>query len=685
MGQATNSVPLPPNEAERLAELDAYEILDTLPEQAYDDITALAAQICGTPIALVSLIDRERQWFKSRVGLEVSETPRDQAFCSYAILDADSPLIVPDAAVDARFAHNPLVTGGPLIRFYAGAPLVTSAGNALGTLCVIDRRPRVLTADQLTAWGALARQVVSQLTLRRRLRDLSDEMDLRGRAEEARNEALAARSEFLARMSHEIRTPLHGVIGMVELLKQTALSEEQRSHTETLTASARALMATINDVLDFSKLQSHAVELEAIEFDLEQLASETIELVRPMALGKDLSFAIEYEPLTPKWFTGDRARLQQVLMNLLSNAVKFTSAGSVGVRVTSDPHTADRRLVELAVHDTGIGIAQEKIPLLFEPFVQADVSTTRHFGGTGLGLAISKQLVALMGGEIKVESSEGEGATFSVRIPLHEAVVSGGFVEHGPEASERGAVSSSHPAAMHVLVVDDNATNLEIARLMLLKLGHRVQTAADGYEAVEFSREQDFDLVLMDIHLPGLDGAAAMRSIRENSVRCPVAFAMTASATDDDRASYLRSGFQGVLPKPFTFDDLIRALGAAAESLQPPHEAIDSPIDMERFRMLHELTGNGARALVTTFAEEAWTRLSTMELAVANRNFNELRRAAHSLKGIAANLGAVGVARLAREIEDSAASDAPLPSEDSLRRAQTELRRFLEAAEASAA
>jgi signal transduction histidine kinase len=357
--------PLPANEAARLAALRRLEILDTAPEQCFDDITFLASQICGTPISLITLIDGQRQWFKSCVGMPAAETPRDQAFCAHAILQPNEILVVPDALADPRFANNPLVTDDPGIRFYAGAPLLAPDGNALGTLCVIDRQERALTPQQLTALGALARQVNVLLNLRALAHTLETE---RARAEAATQ----AKAAFLASMSHEIRTPMNGVLGAAHLLERSELPVRARELVGLISQSGTSLLSLIDDILDFSKLEAGKLRVLREPFVLEGTANQSLALLRPRAQAKGLQLEHDFSPqLTGRWL-GDSQRVGQVLLNLLSNAIKFTAKGSVRLRV--EPTTVpEGAWVRFSVIDSSIGLNPAEQARLFEPFSQAHV------------------------------------------------------------------------------------------------------------------------------------------------------------------------------------------------------------------------------------------------------------------------------------------------------------------------
>ena len=336
MTEPTSLVAVPEMERERLLALHRYRLLDTPPEANLDAIVLLAAQSCGVPISQITLVDSDRQWFKAQVGGTVSETPRAYSFCSHAIRGRD-PMVVPDATHDPRFANNPLVLGEPHIRFYAGVPLVTPDNHALGTLCVIDRQPRELSPLQLTALKALARLVMSEIELRR---SLKEQEELRRELTLSRDAALASvrlKSEFLANMSHEIRTPMNGVLGMLGLLREGRLEEQQRHFANLAYDSAESLLTIIGDILDFSKIEAGKLDFEEVEFPVRDTLAAAVELLSANAQRKGLKLTLEIAPDVPASVRGDPGRLRQVLTNLVSNAIKFTAAGGVRIVVSREP------------------------------------------------------------------------------------------------------------------------------------------------------------------------------------------------------------------------------------------------------------------------------------------------------------------------------------------------------------
>jgi len=801
-------------EAARLRALEAYRVLDTAPEDCFDRLTALAADLFDAPIALVTLVDAERQWFKSHYGVTAESVPRSVAFCTHAIgLGAGATMVVEDATLDPRFAANPLVTGVPNIRFYAGAVLTGTDGFDLGTLCVIDTKPRPTPSEaDLRRLATLANVVVGELELRRlraiegeksrfeRLANAvagvgywrldvatrritwSDQMFLsyglapgsepaldaalamshpddragaearvrraletgqgwtdgltriirpdgelryvegrgvceydetgavtalvgamvditeRKRAELATAEAdterranielfenafdyaaigmalvgldgrflkvnpafcdlvgygpavllgldfqtithpddlesdlgylaqltggeissyqmekryiradrsvvsvtlsvsmvaeadgrprhfvaqvqdltarkaaeaelrqarveaedaAAVKSEFLANMSHELRTPLTSIVGFTRLAAEQAdLQGLTRNYVERVGEASRALLCTVNDILDFSRLEAGQISFQPEPTSLFQLSRATLELFMPQAGAKDLHLELDGEDEDSELaLMLDPDRIRQILLNLVGNAVKFTDAGGVTLR-TRYNRKAARLSVE--VIDTGPGIPPDKQALLFKRFSQVDGSLTRSHGGTGLGLAICKGLVEAMGGEIGAVSRAGRGSRFWFSIPAPMGVL--------PIATAPGA-SPEQPtfSGIRVLVADDHPANRDLARLILAGVGAEVTEAADGAEAAELAAIWPYDVILMDLRMPNLDGRGALQKIRgepgPNDATPILAFTADADAANAEGLAAV--GFQDVVGKPLEPVALIVAVARA--------------------------------------------------------------------------------------------------------------------------
>ena len=842
----------PEVEQKRLEALYDYGILETAPEPAFDRVTRLAATLTEAPIALLSFVDSDRQWFKSRYGTDLTETPRDQSFCVYTFPEKAS-FVVKDTHADDRFAQNPLVTGAPFIRTYAGAPLVTAEGKVLGALCVLFDKVTPLAESQLSGLEDLAQLVMEELALRKIARrsvathtaqrdalstarqteallesvaavagvggwevDLErlepiwtaytreihevpadfvpnmdeainfyapeyrdmvtqsvehciatgqpfefeaelitakerrvwvrsvgravmengktvkligafqditkqkttqetlsatlaekqhalnalyayqsaldehaivgitdargtitfvndkfceisgyDEHELIGQNHRILNsghheqaffehmwktirhgqawqgeicnraksgeeywvnttivpimdndgkpeqfvsirhditsrirthKALAARtqqlettsrrlekelgrraetaeklqdsmrqaeaaniakSQFLATMSHELRTPMNGIMGMLDLALRSELTASQTQQLETARQSAGILLQLLNDILDLSKLEEGQVEFEHIPFSPRALVDETRKFLQFSAEEKGLQLRADISDRVPETLEGDPTRTRQVLINLIGNAIKFSEDGIVDIRVDYDPDRAD---LTVDIQDYGIGNAPEHQPKLFQRFAQGDASTTRRIGGTGLGLAISQELVEGMGGTIGVNSTFGEGSTFSftVRAAVREAPLVSEPASLTTQPAEAGA-------SLRVLIAEDNAVNQMVIEAFARTAGHNCHLVSDGLEAVEALEAGDFDVILMDVQMPNMDGIDATKTIRartDEKGQIPI-IALTANAMLGDRDTYLAAGMTDYLSKPVGADALMAALERA--------------------------------------------------------------------------------------------------------------------------
>jgi PAS domain S-box-containing protein len=395
--------------------------------------------------------------------------------------------------------------------------------------------------------------VIRDMTQRRVLEDQVIE------AKERAEKAAQAKSEFLANMSHELRTPLTSVIGFSGLLQGSdAMPAEERTYVERIATASEALLGVINDILDYSKLEANAIEMDPEPFQVAALVDGAAAIVEGQCVAKGLSLKVVADAAMPEVLTGDAGRLRQVMLNFLSNAVKFTGKGGVTLRVGGAPDPDGRWRLRVAVTDTGIGIPAEKIEVLFKRFSQADASTTRVYGGTGLGLAISRRLIEIMGGEIGVDSKPGEGATFWFETPLIQGGAAAGLADGDDEMAASGGLAGGR-----ILMADDAPGNRELVSAILRGLGLEIDTVCDGAEAVQAMQTGAYDLVLMDVHMPVMDGLTATREIRRMQAgsghRTPI-LALTANVQADQVARCLDSGMDGHLAKPIQIPELAGAL-----------------------------------------------------------------------------------------------------------------------------
>ena len=538
------------DEFARAAALQRLNLMGTPPERCFDQIAGLAQAASNAPIALVSFIDDERQWFKAAIGMTMRESRIHRAFCLQA-LSEEHVLWVEDASLDPRFFENPLVAGAPGIRFYAGAPIRLESGEAIGSVSVISDQPRPFDS-------ALARQL-------RRLADIaSDECALRaslGQLSTARGQAEAARqvkSAFLTNMNHELRTPLNGVVAAAEMLLAEPLSERQRELVQIVTNSAWNLCTVLDDVIQLANCATEATKCPTERFNAAEIARQAVGFYESEARAKGLDLILDLDAVD-RHFLGQPASVRQILRALVSNAVKFTDTGVVRLSVQTQP-SGTRERVTFRVDDTGSGFGPDIEARLFEPLAMGDDSLTRRQGGLGAGLAIANTLSQKLGASLEARSTVGVGSSFRFTVTLAP----------GAEDEDAGAVAEPPSAlgarAPRVLAAEDHPTNRRLLQLILGAMGIEAEFVENGALAVEAVRRSEFDIILMDVQMPVMDGLTAIKQIRrlqrETGAPPTPICTITAHAMAEHSEAAQRAGVQAHLTKPIAAADLFNCIAS---------------------------------------------------------------------------------------------------------------------------
>ena len=557
-----------------------------------------------------------------------------------------------------------------------------AAGMKKAQLGQLEKIQVSRTGDEIQFVGEVFNETIQALKERDRQIEEHREMleaRIQQRTEalrEAMERALAAsqaKSEFLANMSHELRTPMNGILGMIDVVLEGSISGEQREELETAQRCAHSLLSLLNDILDLSKIESGKMGLEKIPFQLKSVVNEAIKTHQVRARQKRVDLVAEVYPDVADTVYGDPMRLRQVLGNLLSNAIKFTESGHVRVFLrTAAVLKEGRTEFELLVEDSGVGIPADKLEKIFDKFTQADGSITRRYGGTGLGLTITRRLVEMFGGKIWVESIEGHGSKFFVRIPLEVALNSKhAAADEKVNGSEKISLDGRSP---QILLVEDNAVNQKVVLAILSKRGFQVEIAANGLEAIAALQKNVFDLVLMDVQMPYMDGIEATRKIREElGLRELPIIAMTAHAMTGDREKCIEAGMNDYVSKPVNPNALVHTIMryldfAAGQSVLVIAKAAAMPgvsplqtIDHGLAARLTDNDNNLFQGMLLLFLQMAPERLEKIQTAIARNDRSAIEREVRKIRSAAERIAAVSVAesamRLMEAVQDQCQED----------------------------
>ena len=612
-------LPIPHNELQRLAALKRYNILDTLPDHAFDDATKLVSYICGVPIAHISFIDESRQWFKSEIGVGVSEVPREISFCQYTIMDSKM-VEIPDTLLNDRFKEDPNVTGGFKVRFYAGIPLTTPDGYNIGTLCAIDHVTKELDENQKNALSIIAKHVINQLELSTKNIELNAQKKIAERAVLVAERAVLVKDSFLANMSHEIRTPLNAIIGFTDLLAQTKLDITQRDYIDSVQIAGENLLLIINDILDLSKIESGNLTIDSQPFNLKKTLKHVYNLLK-VKVHSNVEFNLFVDAELPEIVIGDQGRLNQILVNLAGNSLKFTEEGEVTISVKKVSETDDHYSLRFSVKDTGIGIPEDKLKTIFERFTQAEESTTRKFGGTGLGLNIVKQLVELQNAEIHVKSKEGRGSEFFFVLNYKKA-------DHIETPIE--PVFEEQLGKLKILLCEDNVLNQKLAKSVIHNFGFELDIAENGEEGIDLLSKNNYDLVLMDLQMPVKDGYQTTEYIRnEMKLAIPI-IAMTAHSLVGEQERCYNVGMDAYVPKPFKQAMLLEAIKTVmSKDIQLPKKR---KIDLSFLDEMSCGDINFKQDMIDLFIQKIPNEVDQLEEAFNSNDIDTVKKIAHNMR-----------------------------------------------------
>ena len=530
-------------EQDRLKELRGLNLFDVENDPDFNNVIRLVKETFSVPVVLVSIVEEDEQIFKACIGVDVDKTDRDSSFCSFAIHQNDV-FIVNDTFKDANFKHNRLVTGEPKIRFYAGYPLFFEEKEAIGTLCIIDTKPRKKFNDadikKLSDFGEI---IKSLIRLKQKKLSLEDSNNVK--------------NKFLSHVAHEIRTPTGAISGLTKILQGQVFDPKLKNLVNTIATASNSLLDLVNTVLDLGTMENKNFKLSQERFSFTQLFDEIISITKVKASEKNLSLNLKISILEGRYYEGDKTRLKQIFVNLINNAIKFTDTGAILVvaNYKLNPNDNCKNEIEFQVIDTGIGISKDNLDQIFEKYYQAN-SNGSYYEGTGLGLSITKELVEKMDGSIRVESSPGFGSKFFVSIPDKS-------LSKPHSIRDDLGDNSKTDRSFRILVAEDYEPNAFLIENILFDYGLDCVVVENGQKAIDMLKADQFDAVLMDINMPVLGGIEATKTIKQDKKlsKIPI-IGLSAHVSKEGKQECLSAGMDDYISKPINTSELYAKINA---------------------------------------------------------------------------------------------------------------------------
>ena len=651
-----------------------YCLINSTPIPEFDEITKSASIIFDTPISAIGLIDHSTLKFKSKVGITSELCDKDLTFCNYTIKDGDL-FVVDDSLVDERFKNNQMLLGSDLIRFYAGVALTTPTGFKIGTLFIADIKPRSLNEDQKLLLKAMGKQVIPYFEIIRQKEEIKILV-------EKNNDLLRKNDDFCSKMSHELRTPLNILTGSAQILSESPLNFKQTEIMKLILSSVEILDSLVNDVFDYAKIETGTLKLENRPFKLKKFLKGMFQIHRDKAKQKNIYSEIIINKNIPSYVNGDINRLHQILKNLLNNAIKFTKDGSIKLNVDIMSESKEEVEIKFCVQDTGMGISQDKIDMIFEKYDQVE-GATRVYGGVGLGLFIVKNLIELKHGKLHVNSELGKGSEFIFSLKFK--------ISNEEEIAELLKTEKQEESYLienlrdkKILVAEDNLMNVKLIEKQFEGTGVHLDFSENGKVCIEKLNENSYDLILMDLYMPEMDGYETTKYVRQTlKLDIPI-LAFSANIVAENKEKCLKEGMNDYVTKPFKLKDLLNTMvkclhlhklmnlneeyaGLSSNEInkkEPLGEVEDSPdeektelnisktlpnpgesimiserMNLEIFKEYTEGDEDFEESLIQIFLEEIPEYFNELWTEISRQNLPKIRKAAHKLKSPLAIFG----------------------------------------------